>query len=220
MLDRELPRVRALEQTLRVQYEEPSRAAAEAMALADVTRQDMQLLRAQRIHEQSYLQASTALFKFRKPAAMSRGAAADPAFDESRLMPPRNVPAPVAHAESPRNEDWTVVGRSEHRSLSGGAVTARSSSFCAGNPRPGKRLDGHGRARQNGCLDPGWCPRMIAAPWSPHPSPLPGEREPVFSPLPPGEGGRRPGEGQRAASDTGPFNDPGTRPDPAAFRKS
>ena len=125
MLDRELPRVRALEQTLRVQYEEPSRAAAEAMALADVTRQDMQLLRAQRIHEQSYLQASTALLKFRKPAAMSRGAAADPAFDESRLMPPRNVPAPAACAATARNEDWTVVGRSEHRSLSGGAVTAR-----------------------------------------------------------------------------------------------
>ena len=73
MLDREIPRLRALEATLRIQYEDPSRAEAQTMALADVTQQDMQLVRVQRLHEQSYLQASTALLKFRKPVAAARG---------------------------------------------------------------------------------------------------------------------------------------------------
>ena len=73
MLDCQIPRLQALEQTLRVQYEDPSRAEAQTMALADVTKQDMALIRAQRIHEQSYLQASTALMKFRKPAAGRAG---------------------------------------------------------------------------------------------------------------------------------------------------
>jgi hypothetical protein len=69
MLDRETPRIRLREATLRVQYEDPSRAEARTMALAEVTKDEMQLLRAQRMHEQSYLQASTALMKFSKQAA-------------------------------------------------------------------------------------------------------------------------------------------------------
>ena len=73
LVDRELPRLRALEETLRVQYEEPERAEAEVMALASVSRDEMQLLRAQRMHEQSYLQASTALMKVRGRGAHGKG---------------------------------------------------------------------------------------------------------------------------------------------------
>ena len=63
LVDRELPRLRALEETLRVQYEDPERAAAEDLALANVTPEELSLLRAERIHEQSYHQAVTALRK-------------------------------------------------------------------------------------------------------------------------------------------------------------
>jgi hypothetical protein len=69
MLDRETPRIRAIEATLRVTYEDPSRAEARTMALATFSKEEMPLLRAQRMHEQSYLQASTALMKFLKQAA-------------------------------------------------------------------------------------------------------------------------------------------------------
>jgi hypothetical protein len=51
LVDRELPRLRALEETLRVQYEEPSRAEARDMALASVSREETSLLRAERLHE-------------------------------------------------------------------------------------------------------------------------------------------------------------------------
>jgi len=68
IVDRELPRVKALEATLRVQYEEPARAAAKELALARVTKEEMALLRAERMHEQSYAQAVRALQKVRKQA--------------------------------------------------------------------------------------------------------------------------------------------------------
>jgi hypothetical protein len=74
LVDRELPRLRALEETLRVQYDEPARAEAQVMALASVTQEEMNLLRAQRLHEQSYLQASTALLKVRRQTAAAHGA--------------------------------------------------------------------------------------------------------------------------------------------------
>ena len=48
LVDRELPRLRALEATLRTQYEEPERAEAQVMALASVSKDEMQLLRAER----------------------------------------------------------------------------------------------------------------------------------------------------------------------------
>ena len=83
MLDRELPRIKAIEATLRVQYETPSRAEAQTAALAEVTKDEMQLLRSQRIHEQSYQQAVTALLKVRKQPARPRVPAAkeiDPAL--------------------------------------------------------------------------------------------------------------------------------------------
>jgi hypothetical protein len=69
IVDRELPRLKALEETLRVQYELPAKAEARVMALASVTREDMQLLRAEQIHEQSYQRAVTALLKARRQSA-------------------------------------------------------------------------------------------------------------------------------------------------------
>ena len=84
-MDRELPRLRALEETLRVQYEEPAKAEAQVMALASVTKEEMQLLRAEQIHEQSYQRASTALLKARKQTAAARAAAARER-DESPLL--------------------------------------------------------------------------------------------------------------------------------------
>jgi len=69
IVDRELPRLRALEVTLRVQYDDPARAAAEDLALAQITKEEMSLLRAERMHEQSYNQAVSALLKVGKQTA-------------------------------------------------------------------------------------------------------------------------------------------------------
>ncbi len=70
LVDRELPRLRALEKTLRVQYEDPGRASAEDVALADATRPEMPLIRAERMHEQPYHCSVNSLMKLRKhPAA-------------------------------------------------------------------------------------------------------------------------------------------------------
>jgi len=66
IVDRELPRLKALEETLRVAYEEPARAAAKELALAQITPEEMALLRAERMHEQSYAQAARALQNVRK----------------------------------------------------------------------------------------------------------------------------------------------------------
>jgi hypothetical protein len=76
LVDRELPRLRALEETLRVQYEEPARAAAQDLALATITKEEESLLRAERMHEQSYAQAVSALRKVPKQTAASRAPAA------------------------------------------------------------------------------------------------------------------------------------------------
>ena len=69
IVDRELPRLRALEKTLRVRYEDPARAEAEDQALAQVTKEEMALLRAERMHEQSYDRAVNSLIKVRKQSA-------------------------------------------------------------------------------------------------------------------------------------------------------
>jgi len=82
IVDRELPRLRALEKTLRVQYEEPERAAAEDLALAQVTKEEMSLLRAERIHEQSYTQAVSALGKVGKQSDVRRVAVVEWELDE------------------------------------------------------------------------------------------------------------------------------------------
>ena len=133
MLDRELPRIKALEADLRVKYEDPSRAEARTMALAIVCKEEMQLLRAQRIHEQSYLQAVTALLKFRKSTAASRGPGAGRVLDESPLVvQPFAAPPRVPDPTRPRG-DGPVVVRSEHRCLSG-------ASFRKG-PIPNKAVE-------------------------------------------------------------------------------
>jgi hypothetical protein len=72
LVDRELPRLRAIEATLRTQYEEPERAEAEEMALASLTSEEASLLRAERAHEQSFLRAATALLNVRKQTGASR----------------------------------------------------------------------------------------------------------------------------------------------------
>jgi len=75
LVTRELSRLKALEAELRTQLEDPARAEAQVMALASITKDEMQLLHAQRLHEQSYLQASTALAKLRRPSAAASGGA-------------------------------------------------------------------------------------------------------------------------------------------------
>jgi hypothetical protein len=66
IVDRELPPLVALEAELRVRYEEPGLAAAKALALAALTREEADLRRALRSHESAFLKATTALGKLRK----------------------------------------------------------------------------------------------------------------------------------------------------------
>jgi hypothetical protein len=69
IVDRELPPLVALEAELRVQYEEPGLAAARALALAQLTQKEKDLLRALRSHEGAFLKATTALGKLRPQTA-------------------------------------------------------------------------------------------------------------------------------------------------------
>ena len=94
LVDRELPRLRALEETLRVQYETPSRAEAEDDALASNVADDMPLHRAERMYEQSYQQTITALMKVRKQTAGSRPEPAAREVDPDAAQ----APAPVTPA--------------------------------------------------------------------------------------------------------------------------
>jgi hypothetical protein len=61
IVDRELPPLVALEAELRTRYEEPERAAAVERALAQVDKDEQQLLRELRSHERSLAQAHKAL---------------------------------------------------------------------------------------------------------------------------------------------------------------
>ena len=72
IVDRELPWLRALEASLRVQYEDPARAEAREMALVNLTREELPLLKAEKMHEQSYARAVAAYMKVRKQNATSR----------------------------------------------------------------------------------------------------------------------------------------------------
>jgi hypothetical protein len=63
IVDRELPPLVALEAELRTHYEEPALAAAKALALAKLTREEAELRRALRSHEAAFLKATTALRK-------------------------------------------------------------------------------------------------------------------------------------------------------------
>ena len=118
LVDRELPRLRALEETLRVQYEEPSRAEAQVMALASVTKEEMPLLRAERIHEQSYLQASTALLKVRGQTAAAHGAL-DARAENSETERTRGNINPWYLLRLRRGGETRVVRRTEPRGQRG-----------------------------------------------------------------------------------------------------
>ena len=93
--------LKALEADLRVKYEEPSKAEAELSALSFDNQAEMQLIRMQRIHEQSYHQATTALMKHRKQTAAMRRPAAEQPLDQSMLIPPRRVRAPRVSDPAP-----------------------------------------------------------------------------------------------------------------------
>jgi hypothetical protein len=96
ILDRVLPPLKDLEATLRLQFEEPARAEARVMALASVTPEEMQLRRAEQIHERSYERAATALLKARQQSA-----AAAPGR-ENRTAEPRREPVDPWNVESLR----------------------------------------------------------------------------------------------------------------------
>jgi hypothetical protein len=121
IVDRELPRLRALEETLRLQYEEPARAEAQVMALASVTLQEMPILRAERMYEQSYIRTVTALAKARNQTAAARAAAARESVD-AWLIAPQTDPEPSAPAPAPPAGGQTVASRSEQRSVVGNAA--------------------------------------------------------------------------------------------------
>jgi len=94
IVDRELPRLRALEETLRVRYEDPARAEAEDQALAQVTKEETALLRAARMHEQSYDRAVNSLIKVRKQSAAA----------------PVPVPIPLPAARQELDESLAILG--------------------------------------------------------------------------------------------------------------
>ena len=101
----------ALEETLRVQYEDPERAEARVMALAKVYKEEMKLLRAERIHEQSYQQALNALLKVREQTAAPRPPAAREVAETALIVRPR-TPAPLrgstkSEARNPKQEEST-----------------------------------------------------------------------------------------------------------------
>jgi hypothetical protein len=91
IVDRELPPFLALEAELRTHYEEPALAAAKALALAKLTREEAELRRALRSHEAAFLKAAMALRKL-------QGKTTGP--DESR-GPLAALAAPPASAERP-----------------------------------------------------------------------------------------------------------------------
>ena len=138
IVDRELPRLRALEETLRVQYEEPARAEARQMALARISREETTLLRAGQMAEQSYQRAATALQKARKASAAAgppvrrrprrNQAAVGVSPVEPQPKPPGPAPAPHPHPES-----GPVTGRSAHRTLCPGPGPSGGPKWTYGN---------------------------------------------------------------------------------------
>jgi hypothetical protein len=131
ILDRAIPAIRGMEETI-LKYDQASRADAETLALGSITKDEMQLLRAQRLHEQSYLQATTALLKLRKQAAAERGPAGGPTRDESALVSrPIVAPAP-APEPAPTAPERSGVCRSEQRTVN--ACRGRGRRFSASLP--------------------------------------------------------------------------------------
>jgi hypothetical protein len=110
ILDREIHQLRIREEAFRLEYEQPERAEAPVLALARPSRDDMNLIRTERIHEQSYHQAVTALSKLRKQAAAAPRPA-PPARDEGQVhVPPLPAPAaagPLPGEGRPRSPLWS-----------------------------------------------------------------------------------------------------------------
>jgi hypothetical protein len=116
IVDRELPPLVALEAELRTHYEEPALAAAKALALAKLTREEAELRRALRSHEAAFLKATTALGKLQGQttgADHGRGPSAalaappvcvDPTGPDARCHPPRRrvlITPPFARPRGP-----------------------------------------------------------------------------------------------------------------------
>ncbi len=88
LVTRELTRLRREEQDLRVCYEEPARAAAKVLALARLTKEDVQLQRQIRSAEQALAKASFELIKARKLMATSWPSATDGDDEPESPEPP------------------------------------------------------------------------------------------------------------------------------------
>jgi hypothetical protein len=124
IVDRELSRLRALEATLRTQYEVPARAQARDMALAALVPQELPLLRAMRMHEQSYVRALGAYRKAREQNADRRV--------------PSWVPAREPDRSKLRPRPAFVVRRSPHRSPARPAGLRGSRAPSRGEPIPAR----------------------------------------------------------------------------------
>jgi hypothetical protein len=72
IVDKELPRLKALEAVLRVQYEDPARAEAKESATTELCKGEQTLLRNERMYERSYALAVADLTKLRRSASVSR----------------------------------------------------------------------------------------------------------------------------------------------------
>jgi hypothetical protein len=94
IVDEALPPLRALEAKLRVEEEEPRRAAVIELALAQPSKEELALVRLQRSHERSYDQATRALLRLRG-AKDGEAAAAEP-----RGEPPAALVTPLATGDS------------------------------------------------------------------------------------------------------------------------
>jgi hypothetical protein len=78
LVQRELAALRPLEATMRVEFEEPARAAAKDVALARIPRDEAELLGAIRSHEGAYHKAALALARLARHAAAARRNGAAP----------------------------------------------------------------------------------------------------------------------------------------------
>ena len=101
ILDQAIPAITEMEQDLKVYFEDPALAEVETIALSTVTKQETLLLRAQRVHEQAYLQATTALTKLRAQEALTPRKPAAREIEpellvlEPRVRPPDGQPVAV-----------------------------------------------------------------------------------------------------------------------------
>jgi hypothetical protein len=107
LVERELPPLRELEAKLRIEYEEPTRAAANDLAQARFPNEEAALLRAIRSHEGAYKQAVLALDRL----ARSSGAAARGSRARTRTSEPLEAPANLV--SPPPLDGPEAVGQNE-----------------------------------------------------------------------------------------------------------